>query len=85
MIGLLTALTLAGAAGMAVPPPMNDSFFSSPEVVCNGGATKVASTSGAAGFSRLGKLPNADMEIAVNRTHSNGCPAPMVVRYNVGH
>jgi hypothetical protein len=79
MIILFTALTLVMAPAPASPQLLTaDSFRNS---ACPAQITKV-SAGNRVGFQKLGNLPDAHMEIAVNRTVS-GCPAPMIVRYNV--
>jgi hypothetical protein len=42
-----------------------------------------AKDAGQVGLMRLANLPDAQMEIAVNRRGVDGCPAPLIVRYNV--
>jgi len=66
----------------AASPPMQVSTTLTPlRSDCATVPTKVGGD-GKVRFSRLGDLPDAHSEIAVNRT-VRGCPAPMIVRYNV--
>jgi hypothetical protein len=84
MIGLLAALTFASGVVPPTPIQVGDRFFSHPRVRCLGSDTQKVGSASIGRVSRLGDLPAANMEIAVNRLNPNGCPAPVVVSYNVG-
>ncbi len=76
MITLFVALSLAPAT-----PPSDHLAPIRPAPDCTGELTKVKAAA-PVGFTRLGDLPDAHLEIAVNRV-VHGCPAPLIVRYDV--
>ena len=77
MIGLALALAFA-----TTPQPLQQ--VKAPLRPCPSPPLMLMKTADAAKarFQRLGDLPDAHMEIAVNRLQG-GCPAPMIVRYDV--
>jgi hypothetical protein len=76
-------ITLFAIVSLTVTPAAFGHPFSSPQTAgCDSGLAKVKDA-GNARFMRLGDLPDAHMEIAVNRIGVDGCPAPLIVRYNV--
>ncbi len=78
-------ITLFAIVSLTIAPAESGHLFSSPLTAgCSGGIAKVKDA-GHARLTRLGDLPDAHMEIAVNRTGADGCPAPLIVRYNVSH
>jgi hypothetical protein len=85
MLALLLASQLAVTAA---PPPVRvvrRNLLSSIPAACQLGVTAVDSPSQPKWdpkLRRLGDLPKAHLEIAVNRT-VGGCPAPVIVRYDV--
>ncbi|HEV2532708.1 hypothetical protein [Phenylobacterium sp.] len=95
MLALLMAthIATAGAPAIAVDKPLISrnglNFIPS---ACRAGVTVAAGPSaaallrpqdrGAAKIERLGDLPKAHWEIAINRTVS-GCAAPLIVSYEV--
>jgi hypothetical protein len=74
----MVVLTLTAAPSPASPLWM-DVTPKRPD--CSTAPTKIGS-GGAVSFQRLADLPDAHAEIAVNR-FVGGCPAPVIVRYNV--
>jgi hypothetical protein len=81
MMALLLAAHLGAAA--ALPPKA----YASKEALgplgatCRAGGVTEAASAGKARLWKLGELPKAHMEIAINRT-IGGCPAPLIVRYD---
>jgi hypothetical protein len=94
MIALFATLVLVSDPGplsaakpvvplIASPPTLPQAKLSDHLGRCQG-FTLLTANEGRANLSRLGNLPDANMEVAVNRTV--GCRAlPLVVRYNVSH
>ncbi len=77
MISLFAILSLA-----AMTPP-SERLFSPHQAAagCSGELTKLKGVDHV-GFTPLGALPDAHLEIALNRM-VGGCPAPIIIRYNV--
>jgi hypothetical protein len=92
MLALLMATHLAAAAtppAIAIDKPLiSRNGLNFVPSACRAGVTVAANPSVALrdqktpGVQRLGDLPKAHLEIAVNRTVS-GCAAPLIVRYAV--
>jgi hypothetical protein len=88
MIALLLATSLTAAAPAPGPsatilPLIHRGGLNYSPSACHAGVTVAAAPGGwAPKLRRLGDLPKAHLEIAVNRT-VGGCAAPVIVRYDV--
>jgi hypothetical protein len=84
----MLALLLASQVAVTAPPPVRfvrRNLLSSIPAACQLGVTAVDSPSQPnwePKLRRLGDLPKAHLEIAINRS-VGGCPAPVIVRYDV--
>jgi len=77
-------ITLFAIVSLAAAPAAPGQTLLSPlsPAGCGSDYSKAKNT-GHVGFTPLGALPDAHLEIAVNRRTADGCPAPLIVRYNV--
>jgi hypothetical protein len=90
MIALLLAAQVAAAPPTIVsrdwalthPPARNRSLLNTIPEACRQGVTVAAGAPFRPDIYRLGQLPKAHLEIAVERS-IGGCPAPIIVRYDV--
>ena len=77
-------ITLFAILSLAAVTPASERGASPHQAAagCSSEITKVRG-GGAVDVTPLGALPDAHLEIAVNRITADGCPAPFIVRYSV--
>ena len=75
-------ITLFAIVSLAAAPAASGHLFSPPQAAGCGGDYAKVKTARPVGFTPLGALPDAHLEIALNRM-VGGCPAPIIIRYNV--
>ena len=91
MLALLAAMTIAAAPEPVARGPRTSLLSPASTTACRAHGTyqagwepALAQRNGRVAMQRLDTLPKANLELAVLRT-VNGCAAPAIVAYSVGH